>query len=802
MISLREVNDVDVHGSVVTCDVVTSVDTDNVDLIAAGSAVTFSSDGIDNHLVHGNVIADHAIDGGVSDEMNGHEGLTLAQEQIVETSEDPIDNLFSVEYSNDIQPQFRVLGNDNGESVPSAGHLVTMTEDGLMLACETVEFDPVDETDQGHPKEAVLNVKDIIEVDQTLVPYRGNDEDVQGSAENEDSNSVSINEGESEDDGGKRLFIQDANGQVFYIPCPEGFTVEPENSNQNVDPLSEELTSDNRTCDSIPLNDDTDASTSSFPDATAPSSSKRLSAWLSTIVAEDTSSSLSASFSVETSFPTDTSSTAKLSNVPSASTVGPSTKNKSRKRKTRTWESNSDGAGPTLDAGELNRQLKTVLPGFVAENTPSPPTKAGRRDQEKIGRRVKALKQKLQKEFRDANLKPGQTKVEEINYETGYDPATGEVKGPNISEFALSSFVEREVKSADDICKLWTLTPRDKKILHKKGIKWKEGPWGHDEAEVLDENIKNYCLERGYEDPSKVIFSMSKDDRKNFYPLIARGIQRPVFAVYRRVQRDYDPNNHKGVYSKAELAQLSALLQEYGNDYKLIAETLGRSIESVRDRCRHMHDGRSLLSPKDRLVGFNRGKWMRTEEKKLILAVHQILQMPRKKEEEEEDQAATTDTQALDEIPWSEVAALVKTRTPTQCRRKWSETLKRSEESRKEAAAEQSTDLSLLRNLDKVFASEPLTLMPVDDDAPSNTISSSTITLSRLQENATISLSQAQPFQSLTHQSLYPGQVQPAAQHFDLVLTRPVGKPPHEELILFDDQTFSNLQISYVTSLE
>ena len=94
----------------------------------------------------------------------------------------------------------------------------------------------------------------------------------------------------------------------------------------------------------------------------------------------------------------------------------------------------------------------------VAENTPSPPTKAGfkagRRDQEKIGRRVKALKQKLQKEFRDANLKPGQTKVEEINYETGYDPATGEVKGPNISEFALSSFVEREVSHVTNLLNL------------------------------------------------------------------------------------------------------------------------------------------------------------------------------------------------------------------------------------------------------------------------------------------------------------------------------------------------------------
>ena len=58
---------------------------------------------------------------------------------------------------------------------------------------------------------------------------------------------------------------------------------------------------------------------------------------------------------------------------------------------------------------------------------------------------MKALKQKLAKEFREANVTPGKTKVEEIKYETGFDPATGEVKGPNISEFALSSFVEREV---------------------------------------------------------------------------------------------------------------------------------------------------------------------------------------------------------------------------------------------------------------------------------------------------------------------------------------------------------------------
>ena len=110
MISLREVNDVDVHGDVVTCDVVTSVVTEDEDLIAAGSAATYSisNDGISDHLVHGNVIADHTVHGDVSDDIHGQEGLTLAQEQIVETSEDPIDDLFSVGYTNDIQPQLRV----------------------------------------------------------------------------------------------------------------------------------------------------------------------------------------------------------------------------------------------------------------------------------------------------------------------------------------------------------------------------------------------------------------------------------------------------------------------------------------------------------------------------------------------------------------------------------------------------------------------------------------------------------------------------------------------------------------------
>lgn len=62
---------------------------------------------------------------------------------------------------------------------------------------------------------------------------------------------------------------------------------------------------------------------------------------------------------------------------------------------------------------------------------------------------------------------------------------------------------------------------------------------------ILNDNIKEYCSVRGIEDPAHVIFNMSKEERSDFYPTIAKGLQRPLFAVYRRVKRDYDVNNHK-----------------------------------------------------------------------------------------------------------------------------------------------------------------------------------------------------------------------------------------------------------------
>lgn len=49
---------------------------------------------------------------------------------------------------------------------------------------------------------------------------------------------------------------------------------------------------------------------------------------------------------------------------------------------------------------------------------------------------------------------------------------------------------------------------------------------------------------------------MTKDRRKDFYRVIARGLDRPLFSVYRRVLRMYDQKNHIGKYTPDEITKL------------------------------------------------------------------------------------------------------------------------------------------------------------------------------------------------------------------------------------------------------
>ncbi|XP_030072849.1 cyclin-D-binding Myb-like transcription factor 1 isoform X2 [Microcaecilia unicolor] len=192
-------------------------------------------------------------------------------------------------------------------------------------------------------------------------------------------------------------------------------------------------------------------------------------------------------------------------------------------------------------------------------------------------------------------------------------------------------------KDIPAVSQAWFTTKEDKDSLTNKGHKWKQGMWSKEEIDILMSNIEQYLKARGIKDATEIIFEMSKDERKDFYRTIAWGLNRPLFAVYRRVLRIYTPE---------EIERLRELRIKHGNDWAAIGAALGRSASSVKDRCRLMKDT------------CNTGKWTEEEERRLAEVVHEL-----------------TGTEAGDfvtqGVSWAAVAERVGTRSEKQCRSKW-----------------------------------------------------------------------------------------------------------------------------------
>uniref|UniRef100_A0A2K5RAD1 Cyclin-D-binding Myb-like transcription factor 1 n=1 Tax=Cebus imitator TaxID=2715852 RepID=A0A2K5RAD1_CEBIM len=235
--------------------------------------------------------------------------------------------------------------------------------------------------------------------------------------------------------------------------------------------------------------------------------------------------------------------------------------------------------------------------------------------------------------------------------------ATTEVADDEVTEGTVTQIQILQNEQLDEISPLgneevsavsqaWFTTKEDKDSLTNKGHKWKQGMWSKEEIDILMSNIERYLKARGIKDATEIIFEMSKDERKDFYRTIAWGLNRPLFAVYRRVLRMYDDRNHVGKYTPEEIEKLKELRIKHGNDWATIGAALGRSASSVKDRCRLMKDT------------CNTGKWTEEEEKRLAEVVHELTST----------EPGDIVTQG---VSWAAVAERVGTRSEKQCRSKW-----------------------------------------------------------------------------------------------------------------------------------
>ncbi|XP_046845017.1 cyclin-D-binding Myb-like transcription factor 1 [Xenia sp. Carnegie-2017] len=214
---------------------------------------------------------------------------------------------------------------------------------------------------------------------------------------------------------------------------------------------------------------------------------------------------------------------------------------------------------------------------------------------------------------------------------------------------------EREYKEGGsrDLLLKWRFTEKDLVALHEEGIKVKHGRWSRREKNRLTKNLKKYLKKHNLENVAHLIFAENgkregnakeQTIHTNFYRNLAKGIDRPLFHVYKKVRRMFNENK-QGRWSDSETEELLRLHQIYGNKWSKIGTTLGRNAMSVIFR---------FIATERIAVGH----WSKEEIDRLHGAVRAVT-------------GTKFSTQIFGEIDWNEVSTYVMSRDAIQCRRKW-----------------------------------------------------------------------------------------------------------------------------------
>ena len=224
--------------------------------------------------------------------------------------------------------------------------------------------------------------------------------------------------------------------------------------------------------------------------------------------------------------------------------------------------------------------------------------------------------------------------------------------GESAHELAVRTFYEEEDKY-DELHRKWYRTSREvRQQMERDGLVWRKGRWSVQEIRLLKRNVKAFMREHGIKDIASFILKTGGFDHKrhhcNFYQFIGKGIQRPLFFIYRKVIQVFNVQNYVGKWTEEMDHELLKLHKVYGNKWAEIGRHIGTTGRACIDRFGKLDKRRNV------------GQWSDEEEQKLLEVMTQL----RQEHGGEGDDLPTG-------VSWKDVSRRVGTRTETQCLQKW-----------------------------------------------------------------------------------------------------------------------------------
>ncbi|XP_026858868.2 transcription termination factor 1 [Electrophorus electricus] len=205
------------------------------------------------------------------------------------------------------------------------------------------------------------------------------------------------------------------------------------------------------------------------------------------------------------------------------------------------------------------------------------------------------------------------------------------------------------------------------KEFKRKGIVMNGGKFTVKENEMLKKNVEDFMALTGVDNPTKLFFTdrfkeecaQIKKLKKvhKFFERISEGIPRSCLYVYARGRKVFDARNYKGPFTKREINTLLKLHTLHGNNWKKISDLTGRSAYSLQKRY-------SQLTTKG-------GPWSTDEHQRLLRAVRYYIVRRYLPGATYKGSARVSREVLYRQLPWTDIAAKVKTRSWTKCREKW-----------------------------------------------------------------------------------------------------------------------------------